>query len=183
MSVSEDPADRAPIIPGLFGVARPEATGRRAAPTVAPGGLWRRVRLAAAVRWQAAQLDRELTASAMPRGSAALALHARRITGPRSRVTVARGLARVLRSASDSSARLTAAMPPHRREVLAARTVIDVLERRLRGPEPVTARGMAMLREFLTEPTSALYRPTEPGALGSQLRAAAAALEPSARWQ
>jgi hypothetical protein len=33
---------------------------------------------------------------------------------------------------------------------------------------------------LLTDGTSSLYRPTEPGALGSRLRAAAAALEPPA---
>jgi hypothetical protein len=139
--------------------------------------------LAVAVRWKAAQLDRELIARGTPRSSAALALHARRITGPRSRATIARGLARVLRSASDNRARFTAAIPPDRREVLAAQTVIETLERRLRLREPVTARGMAMLRELLTEAASPLYRPTEPGDLGSRLRAAAAALEPSDRWE
>ena len=139
--------------------------------------------MAVVVRWKAAQLDRELTAGATPWSSAVLALHARRITGRRSRATVARGLARVLRSATQNRAQLTAAMPPDRREVLAARTVIDAVERRLRVPEPVAPRGMAMLRELLTEGTSPLYRPTESGALGSQLRAAAAALEPSDRWE
>lgn len=96
---------------------------------------------------------------------------------------VANGLGRVLHSASDASARFTAAVAPDRGEVLAARAVIDALERRLRGPEPLPARGMAMLRELLTEPTSPLYRPEEPGALGSRLRAAAAALEPANRWE
>jgi hypothetical protein len=64
-----------------------------------------------------------------------------------------------------------------RRDVLAARPVIVALGRRLRGTEPVTARGMAMLGELLSEPTSPFYRPGEPGDLASQLRAAAAALE------
>ena len=87
----------------------------------------------------------------------------------------------MLRSATDGAPGFTAAVRPHRREVLAARTVIETLERRLRAPEPVSARGMAMLGGLLTEGTSPLYRPDEPGALGSQLRAAAAALEPASR--
>jgi hypothetical protein len=95
---------------------------------------------------------------------------------------VARGLARALRSAIDANPGFTAAVAPNRREVLAARTIIETLERRLRAPEALTARGMAMLRELLTEPTSPLYRPAEPGALGSRLRGAAAALEPSDQW-
>jgi hypothetical protein len=117
----------------------------------------------------------------MPQGSDALALRARALTRRRSRTSIARGLARVLRRASDPTAKFTAAAPPDRREVLAARPVIDALGRRLCATEPVTARGMAMLRELLTEPTSPLYRPDGPGALGSRLRAAAAALEPSNR--
>ena len=134
------------------------------------------------VRWEAARLDRELAAGVSPRTSEALALRARRITRRRSRASVARGLARALSSAIDTGAGFTAAVPPNRREVLAARTIIDTLERRLRAPEALTARGMAMLHELLTEPASPLYRPDEPGALGSRLRAAAAALEPTDRW-
>jgi hypothetical protein len=88
-----------------------------------------------------------------------------------------------VRSACDARAQFTAAVAPDRWEVLAARAVIGALERRLRDPEPLTARGMAMLRELFTEPTSPLYRPAEPGALGSRLRAAAVALEPANRWE
>ena len=119
----------------------------------------------------------------MPRGSDALALRARRITWRRSRTNIAHGLARIRRTVSDGRGRFTAAVPPDRREVLAARPVIDGLVRRLYGTEPVTARGMAMLSGLLTEPTSPLYRPDQPGALGSRLRAAAAALEPRNRWE
>jgi hypothetical protein len=87
-----------------------------------------------------------------------------------------------LRCASDSRAGLAAAAPLDRGAVLAARPVIEALERRLRGPEPVAARGVAMVRELLTEPTSPLYRSNDPGSLGIRLRAAAAALEPGIRW-
>lgn len=135
------------------------------------------------VRWQAASLDRELAAGVSPGTSEVLALRARTITGRRSRANVARGLATALRSAGDTAPGFTAAVPPARREVLAARTVIEAMERRLRAPEPVAVRGMAMLRELLTEPVSPLYRPDEPGALGSRLRAAAAALEPCYQWE
>jgi hypothetical protein len=65
--------------------------------------------------------------------------------------------------------------------VLAASTVLAVLERRLRAPEPVTPRGMALIMMLLTEGAGPLYRPSERGALGSRLRAAAAALEPPER--
>ncbi len=64
--------------------------------------------------------------------------------------------------------------------MIAARTVITTLDRRLRAVEPVSAQGVALIESLLTDGTSALYRPSEPGALGSRLRAAAAALEPLA---
>jgi hypothetical protein len=67
---------------------------------------------------------------------------------------------------------------PDRREIIAARTVLGVLERRLRAPEPVSPNGVAALRELLTDGNGPLYIGSEPGALGSRLRAAAAALEP-----
>jgi hypothetical protein len=72
---------------------------------------------------------------------------------------------------------LSAAVRPHRREVIAARTVLTTLSRRLRGAEPVSAQGVALLELLLTDGTGPLYLPAEPGALGSQVRAAAAALE------
>jgi hypothetical protein len=141
------------------------------------------VRLGLIVRWQAPRLDRDLAAGVSLRSSAAHELRAVRITGRSRRTSLARGLVRVLRSASDSRARFTAAVAPDRQAVLAARPVIEAVERRLRSPEPVAARGVAMLAELLTEPTSPLYRSGDPGALGSRLRAAAAALEPGTRWQ
>jgi len=67
--------------------------------------------------------------------------------------------------------------------VLAARGVLATLDRRLRAPEPVTPRGVTLLQALLTDGTSPLYRPSEPGGLGSQLRAAAAALEPVNRCE
>jgi hypothetical protein len=135
------------------------------------------------VWWQAARLEGDLAACVSLHASDAHALRALRITGRRRRYSLADGLARVVRSASDPKVRFTAAVPPNRRAVLAARPVIEALERRLLGPEPVAARGVAMLGELLTEPTSPLYRPLDPAALAGQLRAAAAALKPGIRWE
>jgi len=183
VSVAENPARTAPVAGSPGRVAPRTRTASSWLPIRPQAVYWRRLRAALSARCHAAALDRDLAAGVMPRGSDALALRARRITGRRSRASVAYGLARVLRTASDTRARFTAAVPPHRREVLVARPVIDALGHRLHGAEPVTARGMAMLTELLSEPTSPLYRPDEPGALGSRLRAAAAALEPSNRWE
>jgi hypothetical protein len=139
---------------------------------------WQRVSLALTACWRAASLDRQLAAGASPRASPLLALRAQRITGRRSRVRVADGLRRAIGDAQTSTPGFSAAARPHRHELLAARTVISTLEHRLRAAEPVSARGVALLRTLLSDGTGPLYRPRERGALGSELRAAAAALEP-----
>lgn len=144
------------------------------------GGLLRGLRLAMIAAWRAPQLDRELAAGSPPHVGTLLAVRGQRITSRRGRARVADGLARAVRDAG-TSPRFGAAVPPDRREVLAARAVLAVLERRLRAPEPVTAQGVALLRELLIDGAGPLYRSTEPGALGSRLRAAAAALEPRGR--
>jgi hypothetical protein len=84
-----------------------------------------------------------------------------------------------MRHARATRVGFSAAVGPDRRELLAAHTVVGALERRLRATEPVGARGVALLYVLLSDGSSQLYRPGEPGALGSELRAAAAALEPS----
>ena len=136
------------------------------------------IRLALLARWHAAELDRQLVAGARPHGGTLLAVRAERITGRRHRERMADGLARVVRDAQAASHGFSAAVHPDRGEVLAARTVIAALHRRLRAPEPVEPRGVILLRGLLTDGNGPLYRPSEPGALGSRLRAAAAALEP-----
>jgi hypothetical protein len=144
-------------------------------------GLWWRQRLYVAwiVRWRGAELDRRLAEGSSPDANAALTLHTKRITDRRGRTRVAAGLARVRRDAHSSRPGFSAAVRPHPGEVLAAGAVLDTLERRLAARERVTARGVALLRVLLMDGSSALYRPCEPGALGSELRAAAAALEPT----
>lgn len=141
------------------------------------GGRLEGVRLALIASWCATQLDRDLAAGARPGAGTLLAVHGQRITSRRGRARVADGLARAVRDALASPG-FGAAVPPNRREVLAARTMLAVLDRRLRAAEPVTERGVALLRRLLIDGAGPLYRCSEPGALGSRLRAAAAALEP-----
>jgi hypothetical protein len=146
-----------------------------------PGGGWcRRARLALIAGWRAAELDRQLADGVSPSASALLAIRDRRLTSRRYRARVAGGLARAVRDAEATTRGFSAAIRPDRREVFAARTVLATLDRRLRAPDPVSAQGIAMLESLLTDGGSPLYLPTEPGALGSRLRAAAAALEPLA---
>jgi hypothetical protein len=145
------------------------------------GRRHRWIHLALIAWWQAPRLDAELAAGVNPAASAVIGTRAQLITRRRSRRRVADGLAGALARARSGNQGITAAIPPHAREVLAARAVLSALDRRLRSPQPVSARGMAMLRTLLTDGTSPLYQPTSPGALGSRLRAAAAALEPELR--
>lgn len=139
------------------------------------GGL--RLHLYAA--WHSITLDRELAEGVDPQSSPVLELRARKLVGPRGRKRIADGLARALRSATDTTPGITTALPPRARELLKARTVLTALDHRLRGSECVSAQGVAMLRGLLTDAASPLYQPSGPGELASRLRAAAAALTPS----
>ena len=94
---------------------------------------------------------------------------------------MAAGLASAAHDAGTTPHGFSSAVHPDPLEVVAARAVLATLDRRLRAPEPVSARGVALLESLLTDGTSPLYRPTELGSLGSQLRAAASALEPLGR--
>lgn len=145
--------------------------------TRAAGGRWRRLRLALIVRWHGAEIDRRLAAGEPPWTDDALALRARQITAPRSRERLAGGLAGALRSARNGAPGFTAAVRPHRADVLDAQALIGAIERRLREAGPVAAQGVAMISSLLIDGNGPLYRPGEPGTLGSRLRAAAAALQ------
>ena len=97
--------------------------------------------------------------AAIPETDAALAIRARRITSRRSRRRLADGLARVLRTVEPGRPAFTAAARPDVAEVLAARTVLASLERRLRGDDQIARRGAAMLGLLLTDCTGPLYQP------------------------
>jgi hypothetical protein len=124
------------------------------------------------------ELDRRLAAGCSPETDAALAMRAHRITSRRGRRRVADGLARALSTIEPGRPVLTAAARPNLEEVRAARSLLASLERRLRADEQIAPRGAAMLGLLVSDCMSPLYQPAEQGALGSALRAAAAALEP-----
>jgi hypothetical protein len=126
----------------------------------------------------AGELDRQLRAGVDPQTSAALALRAERITGRRSRTSLANGLAGALSSAQHATPGLTSAVRPQAPELIAASSVLAGLDRRLRDPEPVNPQGVALMRELLTDAASTLYQPSKPGALVNRLRTVAATLEP-----
>jgi hypothetical protein len=128
--------------------------------------------------WHGPELDRQLAAGIDPHTSALLAMRARTITDKRGRKRVADGLTRALRTARPTTPGFTAAVRPRAAELLAVRPVVAALDRHLRCLEPVSAQGVAILRELLTEGASPLYQPSAPGALADRLCAAAAVLAP-----
>ena len=151
-------------------------------PWAAPSSRSRRrgrIRATASAWINGWELDRQLAAGCDPESDAALEARARRITTRRSRRRLADGLARVLRTVEPARPGFTAAARPDAAEVLAARTVLASVEHRLRCNDQIAPPGAAMLGLLLTDCAGPLYNPTGPGELGSRLRAAAAALEPT----
>ena len=118
--------------------AAPVAAGRRPA-SIDAGD--RGALLALAVRLRSDALDRELVAGTDPLSTGSLRLRARQLVGRRSRRSLSAGLSRTRRAAESASWELTAAVPPNRAEVLAARPVLAEVERRLRAAGPISARG------------------------------------------
>ena len=154
--------------------AAPVAAGKRAASTDAHD---RGALLALAVRLRSDALDRELIAGTDPLSTGSLRLRARQLVARRSRRSLSAGLSRARRAAESASWGWSAAVPPNRAEVLAARPVLAKLERRLRGRGPIDPRGAAMLRRLLSEGAGPLYQPCRAGELTRQLAEISLALE------
>jgi hypothetical protein len=72
---------------------------------------------------------------------------------------------------------LTSAVAPDFVEVRNARPTLFTIVNLLESREPVTARGMTMIRDLLSDGNSPLYEPAERGEFGDSIRAAAAELE------
>ena len=178
--IATETAYRAPVPPIMAVSPLDHATS----PWAAPRSRSRRrgrIRATAKAWINGWELDRQLAAGCDPETDAGLEARARRITSRRSRRRLADGLARVLRTVEPARPAFTAAARPDAAEVLAARTVLASLERRLLCDDEIAPSGAAMLGLLLTDCTGPVYHPTRPGELGSRVRAAAAALEPSGR--
>lgn len=106
-------------------------------------------------RLLAGRLDRRLAAAASPADSALLAARAAELTGPDSRRTLAEAVERLARSADEAWS--SAHIGPHRRAVGANRERLEAMSGLLRGPEPVYARGVAMLRLLLRDGSGPVY--------------------------
>ena len=78
-------------------------------------------------------------------------------------------------TAKDTRATRSARVPMHRANIASAEALIDEVRLRLHVPHPVSARGMARLRQLLSDGTGPLYRYGS-GDLAGRLGAVLAAL-------
>jgi hypothetical protein len=110
----------------------------------------------AMARLRSRALDRALIAGADPTDSTQLAARACRLTSPANRNLLAAGIDRLVASASEPPSR--ARLAPPRATVVAAGDDLRHLAEILRGRSPLYARGLAMLRELVTDGAGPLYR-------------------------
>jgi hypothetical protein len=136
-----------------------------------------RLRDRLAARWRARRLDRELAAGAEPDADVLRTLRAAALIAPAERSMLARSLRRILRDADDRRAAVVRRAPVRRRTALGAAEELDALARRLVSPQPVTARGVALVGRLLGDAASPLYSGLADELRGAALRALAA-LEP-----
>jgi hypothetical protein len=123
---------------------------------------------------KAATYDRQLAVGVPAQAGTALAAHERRLTSQAEREAVARALRRALHDVRDDAV-LSSRMPLNRPNLEAAEDLIDDITLRLHSPRPVNARGVARLRQILSDGTGPLYRYGR-GDLRGRLGAALAAL-------
>jgi len=109
-----------------------------------------------------------------PVGSA-LAAHEARLESTAERETIARSLRTALADAGGPGILLSSRIPLHVPNITAAQDVIEAVTLRLHSPRPVNARGMARLRQILSDGTGPFYRHGR-GDLRGRLGAALAAL-------
>ena len=126
-------------------------------------------------RLLAGRLDRLLAVGAPAPAGSALAAHEARLTSSAEREAIARSLRATVADARGRGLLLSSRVPLHVPNIAAAEDVIDAVTLRLHSPRPVSARGMARLRQILGDGTGPLYRYGR-GDLRGRLGAALAAL-------
>lgn len=144
-----------------------------AAPLVAfthRGGRHRTAPLRARLR--ALSLDRQLASGVEPWRSPVHAARARQLTGERTRRMLARSLEQLIERAEDPPrVHRGAAIQPSRARVAEARPLMLTLASRLRGIGPVAPRGIAALKNLLTDGAGPVYTHGDPETLRRRLAA------------
>ncbi len=126
-------------------------------------------------RLRAGRLDRLIAVGVPAPVGSAQAAHEARLMSMTERETIARSLRAALADARGRGLLLSSRVPLHVPNITAAEDVIDAVTLRLHSPRPVSARGMARLRQILSDGTGPLYRYGR-GDLRGRLGAALAAL-------
>jgi hypothetical protein len=127
-----------------------------------------------AARLFATRLDGALIAGADPASSPRLSARAAVLTRPATRAELADGLDRVVASAQQPPS--THRVMPRHSTVLANAPLLREMAHDLRGPEPLYAHGIAMVRRLLTDGTSPMYTSRDGTSLERELRKARAAV-------
>ena len=127
-------------------------------------------------RLRPAKLDRELASGADPSATAALAHRAARLTSPAGRAWAADCLDRMLGRAQEPPGAHRLQMAPARAAVLEHRAELLDLAERMRAPEPLYVRGLAMLSVLMSDGTGPLYAGAGGAQLGAELGAVRSAL-------
>lgn len=114
----------------------------------------------------AARLDRQLAAGLEPWSTPVHAARARRLTRERARRTLARSLERLVEQAEEEPSRsFSNVVRPSRPRVREARPLLLTLASRLRGAAPVHPRGVAALKDLVTDGGGPIYMHGDPDAL------------------
>ena len=124
---------------------------------------------------RADKFDRLLAVGVPAPAHSALAVHESRLVSVAEREAIARSLRQAVKDARGIGIPLSSRVPLHIPNVTAAEDLIDAVTLRLHSPRPVSARGMARLRQILSDGSGPLYRFGR-GDLNGRLGAALAAL-------
>ena len=145
-----------------------------------PGPRPRRASPAARVlaRLRAHGLDDRLAAGADPASSTLLSLRAGAFVARAARDHLASDLERILVLAERPELRRLGAVPVQRYQVIDAAGLLRRLIGLLRGPQPVSPRGVAMARRLVVDGTTPVYARAPRGAVAKAVRDAIAHADP-----
>jgi hypothetical protein len=135
------------------------------------------VRLMARV--QSSSLDRRLADGCSPESSGVLAARAQVLVSPVTRGALAQGWENVLRHAQKAPAMRDPRARLNRCGIIACERYIRDVQLTLSTPQPLPARGMAMMSCILSNGMGPLYGRRSPGDLKIALEEAMAQLDPS----
>jgi len=150
----------------LFSTTDNERTGPTATPSLVS-------RLTARLR--AGRLDRLIAVGVPAPAGGAQAAHEARLVSMAEREAIARSLRTAVADARGRGLLMSSRVPLHVPNITAAADMIDAVTLRLHSPRPVSARGMARLRQILSDGTGPMYRYGR-GDLRGRVGAALAAL-------